>query len=96
MSKRVRLGASFNLDDPEQRQAWEILFACPPRQRMYALARMICGYREQQELLEAIRTVIREELHSQPKPIQEQKNAGNIGSDVLGFLSALQRGDDVF
>ena len=51
---------------------------------------------EQQELLEAIRGAIREELAgvSFPKTTTQQEQAGAVDEDVLGFLRALQEGDD--
>lgn len=62
MAEERRFSAVFHLSDPVQRRAWEILSRAPPRQRMATLCRMICGYREQEELLDALREVIQEEL----------------------------------
>ena len=62
MAEQRRFSAVFHLNDPVQRKAWEILSRAPPRQRMATLCRMICGYREQKELLDAVREVIQEEL----------------------------------
>ena len=62
MAEQRRFSAVFHLNDPVQRKAWEILSRAPPRQRMATLCRMICGYREQEQLLDALREVIREEL----------------------------------
>ena len=63
---------------------------------MDAVCRMINGYMEQQELLEAIRGTIREELAGVPftKTTTQQEQAGAVDEDVLGFLRALQEGDD--
>ena len=49
-----------------------------------------------EELLEAIRGAIREELAgvSFPKTTTQQEQAGAVDEDVLGFLRALQEGDD--
>ena len=46
--------------------------------------------------LEAIRGAIREELAgvSFPKTTTQQEQAGAVDEDVLGFLRALQEGDD--
>lgn len=62
MPEKRRLSLSFSLTQREQRNAWERLSAVAPGQRMDAVCRMINGYMEQQELLEAIRGAIREEL----------------------------------
>ena len=89
-------GLSFSLAQREQRDAWKRLSAVPPGKRMDAVCRMINGYMEQQELLEAIRGAIREELAgvSFPKTTTQQEQAGAVDEDVLGFLRALQEGDD--
>ena len=51
---------------------------------------------EQQELLEAVRRTIREELTgvSFTKTTTQPEQAGAVDEDVLGFLRALQEGDD--
>ena len=59
MPEKRRLSLSFSLTQREQRNAWERLSAVAPGQRMDAVCRMINGYMEQQELLEAIRGAIR-------------------------------------
>ena len=55
MPEKRRLSLSFSLTQREQRNAWERLSAVAPGQRMDAVCRMINGYMEQQELLEAVR-----------------------------------------
>ena len=62
MAEKRRFSLSFSLAQREQRDAWERLSAVPPGQRMDAVCRMINGYMDQQELLDAIRRTIREEL----------------------------------
>ena len=86
---------------PHQREAWKLLCNIPSGQRTDAVCRMILEHRGQQELLEAVRTVIREELRSvqitsQQNEEPEQQEAGNVSDDVLGFLLSLQgEGDDI-
>ena len=87
MPEKRRLSLSFSLAQREQRDAWERLSAVAPGQRMEAVCRMINGYMEQQELLEAVRRTIRETT-TQPE------QAGAVDEDVLGLLRALQEGDD--
>ena len=67
----------------------------PAGQRSAAVCRMICEHREQQELLDAVRQAIRQELQgSQTQITQAAPQAGDVDDDVLGFLAALQEGDD--
>ena len=67
----------------------------PAGQRSAAVCRMICEHREQQELLDAVRQAIRQELQgSQIKFTRAAPQAGDVDDDVLGFLVSLQEGDD--
>ena len=92
----ARFGTTLFLDNPLHRQAWEILSAIPAGQRTDAICQMVNGYMDQQALLDAVRGIIREELHGvsfvTEKPQPEQ--AGDVDADVLGFLRALQEGDE--
>ena len=96
--KRVRLNLSLNLSVSHQREAWELLRAIPARQRTNAVCRMICQAGEQEIFLDAIRTVLREELGRvafvSETEKQEPAQAGDVDDDVLGFLRSLQEGDD--
>ena len=95
MHDRRRLNMSFAMSSPLQREAWERLSAVPPGQRIDTVCRAVCRANEWDSLLDAVRTAIREELHSvelisaKGKPEQLQET-GDVGDDVLGFLSALQ------
>ncbi|MCC8181943.1 MAG: hypothetical protein LIO45_03035 [Clostridiales bacterium] len=94
---RIRFGASFRLSDPEQARAWSILSAFPARQRMPALAHMICRYQDMHILLDELRQLLREELSAcaaSHETVSSSGQAGDADADVLGFLYALQRGDD--
>ena len=96
MAEKRRFSLSFSLAQREQRDAWERLSAVPPGQRMDAVCRMINGYMDQHELLDAIRRTIREELTgvSLPKTTTQPEQAGDVDADVLGFLLSLQEGDE--
>ena len=96
MPEKRRLSLSFSLAQREQRDAWERLSAVPPGQRMDAVCRMINGYMDQHELLDAIRTILREELTgvSFSKNNMQPEQAGDVDADVLGFLLSLQEGDE--
>ena len=93
MAEYMRFGASFKMDVPEQAQAWKILSAYPPRQRMAALSRMICGYQQESKLLESIRKILREELQGASISIQPQEKVESADNDALDFLLSLQKGD---
>ena len=94
-SNKKRLNLSFSMPSPVQQRAWKKLLDIPAGQRSAAVCRMICEHREQRELLEAVRQVIRQELQgSQIQIAQAAPQAGDIDDDVLGFLVSLQEGDD--
>ena len=98
MAEKRRVNLSLNLSAPHQREAWNILRAIPPGQRTDAVCRMICKGYQREDLLDGIRRVIREELHSvelvSAKEKTEQPQAGDVDDSVLGFLRSLQEGDD--
>ena len=94
-SNKKRLNLSFSMTSPVQQRAWKKLMDIPAGQRSAAVCRMICEHREQQELLDAVRQAIRQELQgSQIKFTQAAPQAGDVDDDVLGFLASLQEGDD--
>ena len=97
MGDRRRLNLSIDLARPDQRRAWNILSATPPGQRTQAVCRMVAGYLDQQALLEAIRITIREELRgvSSTKTNTQRGKAGDVDDAALGFLRALQEGDEI-
>ena len=78
MPEKRRLSLSFSLTQREQRNAWERLSAVAPGQRMDAVCRMINGYMEQQELLEAIRGAIRRNWQAFPsqRPLRSRSRPG--------------------
>ena len=93
--RRKRLNLSFSLASPLQQEAWNLLCAVPSGQRTDAVCRAVCRVREQDALLEAVRQIIREELHSvefiSQKEKPKQPQAGEMDENVLGFLLALQK-----
>lgn len=90
---RRRLNLSFSMDSPQQREAWKILRAISAGRRTEAVCRAVC----QADLVDTVRTVIREEL--QGIHITKENNAGtkagDVDEDVLGFLRSLQDGGDI-
>ena len=95
---RRRLNLSLSMQAPHQREAWKILRTIPPGQRTDAVCRMVCRAREQDRLLDAIRKMFREELgRLELYPTREKTakpRAGDVDESILGFLRALQEGDD--
>ena len=83
---------------PIQRQAWRILMDIPAGERTGAVCRMICEHKNQRELLDAVRQTIRQELRGvqlTKEEAQDSGRAGDVDESVLGFLLALQEGDEM-
>lgn len=92
MAEKRRLNLSFSMASPQQREAWRILRAIPAGRRTEAVCRAVC----QADLVDTLRTVIREEL--QGIHITNENctgtQAGDVDENVLGFLRSLQDGGD--
>jgi hypothetical protein len=99
VAEKRRVNLSLNLSAPRQRQAWNILRAIPPGQRTDTVCRMVCGYQEQETLLNTIRAVIQEELRNGEFQLKSNTQAEQLAEDVdenvLGFLLSLQEGEDM-
>ena len=93
MAEKRRLNLSFSMASPQQREAWRILRAIPAGRRTEAVCRAVC----QADLVDTVRTVIREELQSIhfAKENEIGTQAGDVDEDVLGFLRSLQDGGEV-
>ncbi len=93
MAEKRRLNLSFSMASPQQREAWRILRAIPAGRRTEAVCRAVC----QADLVDTVRTVIREELQSIhfAKENDIGTQAGDVDEDVLGFLRSLQDGGDI-
>ena len=84
-SKR-RLNLALSMDNPLQRQAWEILSATEPGTRTTLICHALCEYQRQQEVVENIRQLLQQELRKIPaKPAPLKEN-----SAVLDFIQKLQ------
>ncbi len=98
MAERRRISLSFSMLQPHQREAGKVLSAIPKGQRTDVICRMVHQNQFQQELMDAVRNTIREELQDisyTPVKTEQPEGAGNVNDDVLGFLLALQNeGDD--
>lgn len=97
-SNKKRINLSFSMSSPIQRGAWKKLTEIPAGQRTAAVCRMVCEYKGQQELLDAVRQTIRQELRGAQltkEEAQDSGGAGDVDESVLGFLLALQEGDEM-
>ena len=82
-----RLNLNLNLDSPLHREAWVVLSAIPPGFRTTEVCRAVIAQKE----------VMREELkHIEITGKPDACAAGDDDNAVLGFLRALQEGDDNF
>lgn len=94
---RRRFNLSLALTVPEQQKVYEILSAIPSGQRTNAVCRMLLEHQAQSELLDGIRLIIREELQNAAilkENTVQQVGAGDVDTDILGFLLALQNGGE--
>lgn len=93
MADKRRLNLSFSMASTRQRAVWKILSATPPGRRTDTVCRIVQEHAARQELLEAVRTVVREELERfQPQTtIVKEHPAGAVDDNVLGFLLSLQQ-----
>lgn len=97
MSERRRLNLSLSMNTPHQREAWKILRTIPAGQRTDTVCRMICKAHGEDQLLNGLRLVIREELNNcslRTEKMSGPQRTGDVDEDVLGFLRALQEGDE--
>ena len=100
MVDKRRLNLSFAMSSPTQREAWDLLSAIPAGQRTETVCHAVCRMYGQESLLETVRRTIREELRgveliSAKEESKQPQESGDVGDDVLGFLFALQQGDDM-
>ena len=67
------------MSSPIQRRAWKKLTEIPAGQRTAAVCRMVCEYKGQQELLDAVRQTIRQELRGVQLTKEEAQDSGGAG-----------------
>ena len=78
-SNKKRINLSFSMSSPIQRRAWKKLTEIPAGQRTAAVCRMVCEYKGQQELLDAVRQTIRQELRGVQLTKEEAQDSGGTG-----------------
>ena len=82
-----RFSLRFNLSDPHQKKAWELLCAIPEGQRSAYVTELLYRSATQTDEDEHLRKIIREELAGlEFKPAKQQKE---IPSQSLNFLAGL-------
>ena len=90
-SKKRRLHIVLSLDNPRQRETWEIL--SQQKNKTSAVCEAVCGYHRQKCLEDTLREVLREEMKNVAIPqatetSEESDTTANAA--VLDFLMALQ------
>lgn len=94
MGKYWRLNLSLNMENPLHKAAWEILSAIPAGYRTEFVCRAILAQKEQEILKTTLREVIQEELKYVSISAETKQEAQNDDEAILGFLRALQEGED--
>lgn len=80
-----------NMDNPEHRQAWEILQSVPEGQKNQFVVSAILKSREGEYLERIVRQAVREEMRN-IAPLQKQdvlKATEGIPDQMMGFLEQL-------
>lgn len=89
-----RLHIVLSLDNPRQRETWEIL--SQEKNKTSAVCEAVCGYHKRKSLEETLRSILQDELKQitvspVPQAVEGSKEpAVAMDSNVLDFLTALQ------
>lgn len=89
--EKRRLHIVLSLDNPLQREAWQILSQA--KNRTSAVCEAVCGYHRQKGLEDTLRAVIHEELKhipAQQSTASESESEPDMDSTVVDFLLMLQ------
>ena len=90
-SKKRRLHIVLSLDNPKQRETWEIL--SQQKNKTSAVCEAVCGYHRQKSLEDTLRKLLREELKNAAIPqtaeVVEEPDT-TVDTAVLDFLLAIQ------
>ena len=78
-SNKKRINLSFSMSSPIQRRAWKKLTEIPAGQRTAAVCRMVCEYKGQQELLDAVRQTIGRNCGECSSPKKKRRIAAEPG-----------------
>lgn len=89
--KKRRLHIVLSLDNPLQRETWEIL--SQQKNKTSAVCEAVCGYHRQKSLEDTLRKLLREELKNvaipQTAEVVEERDT-TVDAAVLDFLLAIQ------
>lgn len=89
--KKRRLHIVLSLDNPLQRETWEIL--SQQKNKTSAVCEAVCGYHRQKCLEDTLRKVLREEMKNvaipQTTEVVEEPDT-TVDAAVLNFLLAIQ------
>ncbi len=89
-----RLHIVLSLDNPRQREAWEIL--SQEKNKTSAVCEAVCGYHKRKNLEDTLRSILQDELKyitvsSVPQAAESGKEPdAAVDASVLDFLTALQ------
>lgn len=89
--QKRRLHIVLSLDNPRQRETWQIL--SQEKNKTSAVCEAVCGYHKRKDLKDTLREVLREELKhvSVPQDVKVDESPDVVvDAGVLDFLQALQ------
>lgn len=89
--QKRRLHIVLSLDNPRQRETWQIL--SQEKNKTSAVCEAVCGYHKRKNLKDTLSEVLREELKhvSLPQAAEDNKVPdAAVDAAVLDFLQALQ------
>ncbi len=89
--KKRRLHIVLSLDNPRQRETWEIL--SQQKNKTSAVCEAVCGYHKRKDLKDTLREVLQQELKhvSVPQDVKDDERQDfAMDTGVLDFLQALQ------
>ena len=90
MKEKSRFTLSLYLDDPDQRVTAELLKAIPSGQRTAYICRAVRWLHDQEQLMDAMRSMLREELSNMEFLFTKQITAtlaNNTGPGLLGIMA---------
>jgi len=90
-AEKRRLHIALSLDNPMQRETWQLLSQA--KNKTSAVCEAVYGYHKQKSLEDTFRMVLREELKNVSIPQPAESSAGpemSVGAEVLDFLLTLQ------
>ena len=90
-NRKRRLHIVLSLDNPLQRETWQILSQA--KNKTSAVCEAVCGHHRQKSLEDTLRAVLQEELKhiSVSQATDHKENTENVcDADILDFLQQLQ------